>query len=70
MADPARGPACGVRRHPYLGPDTESGHHKVVTLGSVVAAVIWMLASLGFAYYVDNFSSYDKTWGALAGVRS
>ncbi len=51
-----------------LGPDVEGRRHKVFTLGSLVAAVIWMLSSLGFAYYVDNISSYNKTWGSLAGV--
>jgi membrane protein len=51
-----------------LAPDDDGGHYKLVTSGSVVAALIWVAASLGFAYFVDNFASYDKTWGALAGV--
>jgi membrane protein len=52
----------------FLGPNTEQRHYKVITFGSVVAALIWVVASLGFAYFVDNFSSYNKSWGALAGV--
>jgi membrane protein len=30
--------------------------------------VVWALVSVGFALYVDNFGSYDKTYGAIAGV--
>ena len=29
---------------------------------------LWLLASAGFALYVANFSSYNKTYGSLAGV--
>lgn len=52
----------------FLGPNVEERHYKVLTFGSLVAALIWIVASLGFAYFVDNFSSYNKTWGSLAGV--
>lgn len=36
--------------------------------GSVLAVVIWLVASVGFAVYVANFASYGKTYGSLAGV--
>jgi membrane protein len=39
-----------------------------VSLGSVVVTVLWALVSIGFSIYVDNFGSYDKTYGAIAGV--
>lgn len=40
----------------------------LVTKGVVLAAVIWMLVSVGFSVYVDTFGNYAKTYGALAGV--
>jgi membrane protein len=39
-----------------------------VTPGSLVALVVWIVASVAFALYVANFSSYNKTYGSLASV--
>ncbi|GAA4060644.1 YihY/virulence factor BrkB family protein [Streptomyces shaanxiensis] len=39
-----------------------------ITPGSFLALLIWMIASVGFAVYVANFASYNKTYGTLAGV--
>ncbi|MFK8906532.1 YihY/virulence factor BrkB family protein [Streptomyces sp. YS-3] len=41
---------------------------KWITPGSFLALVIWMIASAGFAFYVANFASYNKTYGTMAGV--
>lgn len=41
---------------------------KIVTPGSVVAVVAWVLASLVFFFYVSNFSNYNATYGSLGGV--
>jgi membrane protein len=51
-----------------VGPDRDAPQIKWLSLGSVIATVIWVAASIGFAFYVDNFGSYAKTYGALAGV--
>jgi membrane protein len=51
-----------------VAPDREAPELRWLSLGSVVATVVWIAASLGFAFYVDNFGSYAKTYGALAGV--
>jgi membrane protein len=49
-------------------PDRDEPKFKWVSVGAVIATVIWLIASLGFSLYVNNFGSYGKTYGALAGV--
>jgi membrane protein len=52
----------------YASPNVRQRGFTWVTPGSIVALVGWIIASAGFAFYVANFSSYDKTYGTLAGV--
>jgi membrane protein len=52
----------------YATPNVKLRGFKWVTLGSLVAIVIWILASVLFAFYVSNFGSYDKTYGTLGGL--
>jgi membrane protein len=49
-------------------PNARTGGWRWITPGSVVALVIWMAASAGFALYVAEFASYNKTYGTMAGV--
>ncbi|MGI8880610.1 MAG: YihY/virulence factor BrkB family protein [Jatrophihabitans sp.] len=49
-------------------PNAKTGGSKWISPGAVLAIVIWLLASALFAFYVANFGSYNKTYGALAGV--
>jgi membrane protein len=51
-----------------VAPDRDAPRFSWVSLGSVVVTVIWALVSVGFALYVNKFGSYDKTYGAIAGV--
>ena len=41
---------------------------RLLSPGAFVAILIWAAASVGFAFYVANFSSYNKTYGSVAGV--
>jgi membrane protein len=52
----------------YLGPNVEHARWRFLTFGTVLAVVVWLLASGAFALFVSQLGSYDKTWGALAGV--
>lgn len=51
-----------------LAPDRDAPQFTWASVGALVAAVLWVVASLGFSLYVNNFGSYNKTYGALAGV--
>jgi membrane protein len=52
----------------YLGPDIDEPKWEFLTPGSIVALLLWLVASGGFAFYTSAFGSYNKTWGALAAV--
>ena len=52
----------------YSAPNAKLPKFTWITPGSVFALVVWVLASVAFAFYVANFGSYNKTYGALGGV--
>ena len=51
-----------------VAPDRDATKMRWVSVGAVVATVLWLLASVGFSLYVANFGSYAKTYGAIAGI--
>ena len=52
----------------YATPNVEQPKFRWMSMGSAIALVVFLLASLAFGLYVANFSSYNKTYGAIGGV--
>ncbi|MET0952034.1 MAG: YihY/virulence factor BrkB family protein [Aeromicrobium sp.] len=52
----------------YATPNVKQPTFRWVSVGAVLAIVVWILASAAFGLYVAMFASYDKTYGSLAGV--
>jgi membrane protein len=52
----------------YATPNVDFVRFRVISVGAFVAIMVWLVASIGFAFYVANFSSYNATYGSVAGV--
>jgi membrane protein len=52
----------------YATPNVRQPKFRWMSLGSLIALLIFVLASVGFGFYVGNFSNYNKTYGAIGGV--
>jgi membrane protein len=52
----------------YAAPNVRQPGFRWITPGSIVAVIVWIAASAGFALYVALFASYNKTYGSLGGV--
>ncbi|CAN5398398.1 YihY/virulence factor BrkB family protein [soil metagenome] len=52
----------------YATPNVKQPKFRWISVGAVFAIVVWLLASVAFAFYVATFSSYNKTYGSLAGI--
>ncbi len=51
-----------------FGPARDAPEWVWASPGSILACLLWMIGSAGFAFYVSNFGSYNETFGALGGV--
>jgi len=51
----------------YFLPDVQQ-RFRLITPGSAIGVIVWVVASYGFSKYVAHFGSYDKTYGSLGGV--
>ena len=52
----------------YATPNIRQPRFRWISVGAALAIVVWIVLSAAFGLYVANFSSYDKTYGALGGV--
>jgi membrane protein len=52
----------------YLAPNRKSPRWRWTSPGAIAATILWAIISFGFSLYTSDFSSYDKTYGAFAGV--
>jgi membrane protein len=51
----------------YVAPDADQSF-VLLTPGSVLATLLWLLFSLGFRFYIVNFGNYNETYGAIGGI--
>jgi membrane protein len=52
----------------WAAPNVKHPGFRWLSPGGIFAVLVWIIVSAAFAFYVANFSSYNKTYGALAGV--
>lgn len=52
----------------HMCPDRRYKRWHLITPGALFAVIMWLVVSLGFKAYVDNFSDYNKVYGSIAGV--
>ncbi|MBD9485591.1 YihY/virulence factor BrkB family protein [Pseudomonas sp. PDM14] len=51
----------------YLAPDVKQ-EFRFITPGSVLAVAVWIIASLGFGFYAQNFANYNATYGSIGAI--
>lgn len=51
----------------YAAPNIQQPF-RLITLGAVLAVSVWIIASVGFAFYVQSFANYNKTYGSMGAV--
>ncbi|EFV93108.1 TRNA processing ribonuclease BN [Dietzia cinnamea P4] len=51
-----------------FAPNVKQPKFRWISIGAVIALIVWAVATGGFVFYVTNFSSYNATYGSLAGV--
>ncbi|AZQ67418.1 YihY/virulence factor BrkB family protein [Silicimonas algicola] len=50
------------------GPSRENAKWRWITPGSIAATVLWLLGTIAFSMYAQNFGSYNETYGTIGGV--
>lgn len=51
----------------YVGPNIRQ-RFRFITPGAILSVVVWIAASAGFGYYVQNFGNYNATYGSIGAI--
>ncbi len=51
-----------------IGPNHAKGEHPRMLPGLLLAMALWISASVGFSYYLQNFGNYNEVYGSLGAV--
>jgi membrane protein len=60
--------AFGIAMVYRIGPDRHDAKWRWLSLGSIIATVLWLLATVGFGLYASKFGDYNATYGSLGAV--
>lgn len=60
--------AAGITLIYRYGPSREKAKWRWLTWGAGLATVVWLAASIGFSFYLENFADYNATYGTLGAV--
>jgi membrane protein len=52
----------------HVAPNVKQPRFRWFTVGGFLALLVWVVASVGFAFYVAHFGSYNRTYGSLGAV--
>ncbi len=52
----------------YFTPNVKQPKFRWISIGALVAVLVWIVGTALFGFYVANFSSYNKTYGSMAGA--
>jgi len=52
----------------WATPNVRQPKFRWLSVGAALAILVWIVCTVAFGFYVTNFSTYDKTYGSLAGI--
>lgn len=51
-----------------FGPSRRRAKWRWLNWGAIIATLVWVVASIGFSFYLQNFANYNATYGSLGAV--
>ncbi|MDB5689281.1 MAG: Ribonuclease [Sphingomonas bacterium] len=60
--------AFGIAMVYRIGPDRHDAKWRWLSMGSIVATLLWVAATVGFGIYASKFGDYNATYGSLGAV--